>query len=102
MLMPMTMAATASTPTMENQMRRRMASVSLPLFDDHSSEIQPEADEGREEDQVAQADDAAGEVLETVDHRDATCDLGQSRRVAREEVGDHGIRRDGEHEAHRD
>src|SRR5215471_5383852 len=88
MLMPMTIAATATTPISENQMRRRM-SVGLPLFDDHGVHVQPEADEGDEEDQVAQADDAAGEVLEPVDHRDAAGDLRQHRRVARQEVGDH-------------
>src|SRR4051812_29899151 len=100
-LMPMTMAATASTPMMENQVRRSMASVCLPLFDDDGVEEQPEADKGREEDEVAQADHAAGEVLEALDHRDAPRDLGEYRGVAREEVGDDGIGCDGEHKAHR-
>src|SRR3984957_17146734 len=102
MLMPMTMAATAMTPMMENQIRRRIASVRLPLFDDDGVEEQPETDEGGEEDQIAQADHAAGEVLEPVDHRDAPCDLGERRRVARQEIGHNGIGGDGEHEAHRD
>src|SRR3984957_14424681 len=102
MLMPMTMAATAMTPMMENQIRRRIASVRLPLFDDDGVEEQPEPDEGGEEDQIPQADHAAGEVLEPVDHRDPSCDLGERRRVAREEIGHHRIGCDGEHEAHRD
>src|SRR5262252_8764793 len=85
MLMPMTMAATATTPMTENQIRRRIVSVRLPLFDDDRVEEQPEADEGDEEDQVAQAVHAAGEVLEAIDHRDAAGDLGQRRRVARQE-----------------
>src|SRR6478736_5218060 len=83
MLMPITIAATAITPMMENQMRRRMVSVRLSLFDQHCVEEQPEADEGGEEHQVAQADYAAREVLETVYHRDATRDLAEYRRVAR-------------------
>src|ERR1700722_14056597 len=102
MLMPMTMAATAMTPMMENQIRRRIASVRLPLFDDDGVEEQPKPDEGGEEDQIAQADHAAGEVLEPVDHRDASCDLGERRRVAREEVRHHRIGGDGKNEAHSD
>src|SRR6476660_8137210 len=102
MLMPMTMVATATTPMTENQIRRRIASVRLSLIDDDRVEEQPEADEGGKEDQVAQADHAAGEVLEAVDHRDAAGDLGEHRRVARQEVGDHRIRSDGEQEAHGD
>src|SRR6476646_2640415 len=102
MLMPITIAATAITPMTENQMRRRMVSVRLSLFDQHCVEEQPEADEGGEEDQVAQADHAAREVLEAVDHCDTARDLGECRRVAREEIGDDGIGRDSEHEADRD
>src|SRR5277367_6277406 len=102
MLMPMTMAATAMTPRMDDQKRRRMVSVRLPLIDDHRVQEQPEPDEGGEEDQVAQADDASGEVLEAVDHCDAPGDVGEHRCVARQEVGDDGIRRDGEDEAHGD
>src|SRR6478609_5556987 len=95
MLMPMTMAATAMTPMMENQIRRCMASVRLALVDEDGVQEQPEADEGGEEDHVAQADDATGEVLEPVDHRDAARDLGEHRRVARQEVGHHRIGCDG-------
>src|ERR1700722_18433814 len=86
MLRPMTMAPTAMMPIMENQIRRRIASVRLPLFDDDRVEEQPEPDEGGEEDQIAQADYAAGEVLEPVNHRNPSCDLGKRRRVAREEI----------------
>src|ERR1700729_3430848 len=102
MLMPMTLAGTAMTPRMDDQKRRRMVSVRLPLIDDHGVQEQPEPDEGGEEDEVAQADDAAGEVLEAVDHRDAPGNIGQHRRVARQEVGDDGIRRHGEDEAYAD
>src|ERR1700739_3051157 len=82
MLMPMTMAATAMTPMMEGQIPRRIASIRLALIDEYGVQEQPEPDEGGEEDQVAQADHAAGEVLEPVDHRDAPCDVGKHRRVA--------------------
>src|SRR6516162_4199252 len=102
MLMPMTIAATATTPTIENQMRRRMTSVRLPLFDDHGVEEQPEADEGGEKDQVAQADHAAGEVLEAVDHRNAPRNLCERRGVAGQEIGNHRIGRDSKNEANRD
>ena len=50
----MRIAATATTPRAEDQMRR-MLSVRLALFDDHRVQEQPEPDEGGEEDQVAQA-----------------------------------------------
>src|ERR1700722_14521156 len=89
MLMPIAIAATAITPMMENQMRRRMTSVRLSLFDDHGIEEQPEGNEGGEEDQVAQADHTAREVLKAVDHRDAPRDLGKRRGVAGQEAGDH-------------
>src|SRR5579871_2029360 len=82
MLRPMTIAATAITPMMEDQKRRRM-SVRLPLIDDNRVQEQPEPHERREEDQVAQADHAAGEILKTIDHRKAACDLCQYRRIAR-------------------
>src|SRR5271157_4088382 len=88
MLMPMTMAATARTPTTENQIRRCIGSVRLALFDDHRVQEQPEPDEGCEKYKVAQADDAAREILESVDDGDAAGDVGQCRRVARQEVGD--------------
>src|SRR5579872_1002589 len=79
-LMPMTIAATAITPTSEVQKRR--TSIRLPLLDDHGIQEQPEADECREEDQVTQADDAACEILEPVDHCDPPCNVRQYRRVA--------------------
>jgi hypothetical protein len=87
---------------MENQRRRRIAAIRLALFHQHGVQVQPEADEGGEEDQVAHADDASGEVLEAVDHRDPAGDVGQDRGIAGEEVGDHRIGRDGEDEAHGD
>src|SRR5581483_11821533 len=102
MLMPMTMAATATTPTMENHRRRRMGSIRLALLDQHGVQVEPEADEAGEKDQVAHADDAAGEVLVAVDDRDAARDLGQGGDVAGQEIGHHRIGRDGEHEAYRD
>src|ERR1700744_5889900 len=80
MLMPMTIAATAITPTSELQKRR--ISVCFPPLDDHGIQEEPKADECREEDQVAQADHTAGKVLKAVDHRDPSCDVRQYRRVA--------------------
>src|ERR1700735_2952602 len=99
MLMPMTMAATAMTPMTENQMRLCIDSVRLALIDKDRVHEQPETDEGDEEDHVAQADDATGEILEPVDHRDAPCDVGEHRQALRPEVGYDRIGWRGEHKA---
>src|SRR6185312_3006040 len=84
-LIPMTIAAAAMTPRME-KLSRRIGSVRLPLVDKDGVQEQPEPDEGREEDHVAQGHDAAGEILEPVDHRDPAGHGAERRDVVRQEI----------------
>src|SRR5579862_7234235 len=97
MLMPMTIAATASTPITENA-SPRMGSIRLALIDEHRGQEQPEPDERREKDYVAQRYDAAGEVLIAVDDSEAPCDIRHQRCVSAEEIGDQRIGCGGEEE----
>src|SRR5579872_6514645 len=80
-LMPTTMAATAMMPMIDDQMRRAIDSVRLALIDEYGVQEQPEPDESDEENHITQADDAAGEVLEPIDHRDAPSDVTEYRQV---------------------
>src|SRR5690348_528373 len=84
MLMPMAIAAAASTPMME-KVSRRIGSVRFPLIDENRVQEQEEADEGGEIDQVAQRDDATGEVGEAVDDGDPPRERAQHRHGVRQE-----------------
>src|ERR1700761_1799020 len=98
MWMPMAIAATAMMPRME-KLKRRMGSVRLPLIDQHGVQEQEEPDEAGEIDDIAQRDDAAGEIGEALDDGHPSGDGTQDRYIGGQEVIDDRVGGDGEDEA---